>query len=785
MEKKTNPSDNVIDFREFLYKILNNWFYFLISIVLALSVAFAYTRYSKELYKVSTKVLIIDNESSAYKSLYNQISDQNNASIKDESEKLLSYGLVFQTVSELEFDKSYYLVGNIKTSESFSAPVKIVCDTSITQNNPSYKFEIDIIDETSYKLDNEKLDYEEEHNFGDTIQIQSYNFVVERNYDYKSEILPKTIVEFNKLKAVAIKYKSKIQIENHDKESNVLDISILEEDQRKGVKFLNTLVRNYINNDIERRKESSLKIVNYFHDKIQEIEDDLSIVDMRLEDYKRSHQTPDIGFEIQKIYSKLSGLEQELSTYEYQDKYYSSLEGDINNVDVLEKIISLPTDDIIQTDPMLVELIRDRAKQQRDRNKLIEGGQINNPSISDFNLEIAALSREIKEFFNNSKQTNRLMIEELNEDIEEELEKLSELPMEQRELIDIARLQEFSSELYTFLKQKNYEAESKYEGVVSSIDHFEPARFFNKNPVQPRVYRVYSIALLIGISLPFLILLLLDVMNDKIRSRMDLEKLTDIEIIGVIGRNHSARSLLTNLNPKSSIAEGFRALRSNLSYKNIEGKDKVYLVTSSVSGEGKTFLASNLAIVFSNAGRKTLLLGGDLRRPKLYEAFDSDNRVGLTTILNEETSVEECIIRNVSENLDVIVSGPLPPNPADIFLSEKFDTFIKSLISKYDKIIIDTAPVGLVADAYMITKHTDVNLYVVRQDYTKKEVLQFANDLNENNRIENLYLVLNDVGAGSGVYGYGKYGYGYNYGGYSYGYGTYVSDSDYFDEKEN
>ena len=277
-------------------------------------------------------------------------------------------------------------------------------------------------------------------------------------------------------------------------------------------------------------------------------------------------------------------------------------------------------------------------------------------------------------------------------------------------------------------------------------------------------------------------------MNNKIRSRVDLDKLTDVEMIGVIGRNHSAKSLLTDLNPKSSIAEGFRALRSNLNYKDIEAKDKVYLFTSSVSGEGKTFIAANLAIVFANAGRKTLLLGADLRRPKLYKDFNSDNDIGLSTMLNGENSIEECTIKNITENLDVIVSGPLPSNPADMLLSDNFENFIKDLKGKYDKIIIDTAPIGLVADSYMIMKHTDVNLYVVRQDYTKQDVIQFINDLDDKKRIENLYLVLNDVSSGSGVYGYGKYGYGYGYGyryGYGSEYGTYTIDSDYFNEEEN
>ncbi|MDC0201996.1 hypothetical protein OAJ56_02010, partial [Flavobacteriales bacterium] len=601
MEKKINPLDQVIDYRAFLYNIMNNWFYFLLSLILAIAIAFAYTRYSQELYKSSTKIRInSENESpSTYQSLYDNLSNKDNISINDVSKIFSSYPLVFQTVSDtaLRFDISYYLVGNVKTSESFSAPIKVICDTSITQNNPVTKFEIDIIDETSYKLSNDELDFKDEYNFGDTIQIQSYNFVVERDYDYKSEILPKTIVEFKKLKAVSKRYQSAIQIETDPKMSNIIEISILEVDQRKGVKFLNTLVRNYIHNDTEKRKEASGNVVRYIDNEIQLLRDSLFSIDMELQDYKNLHQIPDINLKTQKVYDKISRLESELSIYKYQDKYYSYLEDYINNGDELERVIAPSTYGI--NNPTLSELIKQLVNIQLQKKELIDGGQINNPSVSDFDSKIIQFSSNIKELINNSKQTNLIIIQDLNSRIALEESYLNELPIEQRELLDIQRTQNISESLYLFLQEKRYEANSRHEEIISNINQIEPAKFFNKNPVTPNVTRVYTISLLAGLLLPLLLFLILDLINDKIRSRMDLEKLTEIEMIGVIGRNHAAKSLLTDLNPKSSISEGFRALRSNLSYKNYEGKDKVYLLTSSVSGEGKTFIASNLAIVFA------------------------------------------------------------------------------------------------------------------------------------------------------------------------------------------
>ncbi len=487
-----------------------------------------------------------------------------------------------------------------------------------------------------------------------------------------------------------------------------------------------------------------------------------------------------INLKTQNIYNKISSLEEELSNYKYQDKYYSYLESYLNNGNSLERIVVPSTYGI--TNSSLSELVRQLVNIQLEKNVLIDGGQINNPSIADFDLQLNQLSLNIKEVILNSRNSNNIIIKDLNSRIALEESSLSSLPIEQRELLNIQRIQKTSETLYMFLLQKKSEAEITASSIISNVKHVEPATFFNKKPVLPKISQVYSIAVLVGILFPLLILIILDILNDKIQSRIELEKLTKIMLIGLIGRNHSAHNLLSQLNPKSAISEGFRALRSNLNYKDKELTDKVYLITSSISGEGKTFIASNLAVVFANSGKKTLLLGADLRRPKIYEDFATDNSKGLSTILSGEHTVADVTIKTEEKNLDVIISGPSPSNPSDMLLNENFEKLISVLKNKYDKVIIDTAPVGLVADAYMVMKHTDVNLYIVRQNYTTKEVLRFVNGLYDNNRVDNLYLVLNDVSSGTGVYGYGKYSYGYGYG-YGYNYSSYIHNSDYFEEQ--
>jgi capsular exopolysaccharide synthesis family protein len=240
---------------------------------------------------------------------------------------------------------------------------------------------------------------------------------------------------------------------------------------------------------------------------------------------------------------------------------------------------------------------------------------------------------------------------------------------------------------------------------------------------------------------------------------------------------------LSSQSPKSSVFEGFRALRSNLNFFNPAKDKKVYLVTSSVSGEGKTYIAENLAIVFAKSGKKTLVIGADLRRPKIYADFDMENTLGISNHILSDKSLTDVIISSDVENLDILVSGPLPQNPSDALHTEKFVKMMGELKKQYEIIILDTPPLGLVADSLTLMKYTDVNLYVVRQNYTKKGLLTYVNEMYKKERLGDLHLVFNDVKEGSGAYAYG-YGYGYGYGfGYADNYG-YSEESQYFDDNE-
>ena len=288
----------------------------------------------------------------------------------------------------------------------------------------------------------------------------------------------------------------------------------------------------------------------------------------------------------------------------------------------------------------------------------------------------------------------------------------------------------------------------------------ERAIYYNKKATFPNKVRTYVIALLLGLLIPILYLIIKEFLNNKVLTKIDLEKLTNIKVLSVLARNYSGNVLLSNHNPKSFIYEGFRALRFNLNLLNKDNSSKVYLITSSTSGEGKTYIAENLSIVFARSGKKTLVIGGDLRRPKLYTDFGLNNNIGISNYINSDINYEQLIHKSEISNLDILIAGPLPSNPSGTLLDPKFKLLMEKLKDKYEIIIIDTPPLGLVTDALTLMKYSDVNLYVVRQGKTKKNLLSYVQEMNKNNRLGEIYTIFNDLKESTDIYGH-YYNYGY------------------------
>ena len=780
-----NQLDEIIDFKQFFFKLIKNWFFFLISLFLTFTIAYAYNRYTHELYMIETSILIKEDNTitSASDLLYEKSMKTSGMSLENKELVLKSYPLVYATLEELDFDIVYYIVGNIKVSETFIAPVKIECSDVTKIIGKSIK--IESIDSEQYMLIDERNNKYEIHQFGKLVSFYETKIKVELNprYSVSQSNIPNTVIKFKDLKSLTLAYQNKILISQKDRESTVINISILEEDQMKGIAFLNKLTEIYIDNEINEKNTASKNTVSFINIQLKEMSDSLSLIEQQIQEYKNNNKITDLSLKAQSIYTNIVSVETELANRKSLRNYYTYLENYINNGDNLEGI-NAPTSFGIN-DVGLNALISQLVEIQIKKNILLDGGQVNNPAIVQYNRQTKQLVLNLKEAISTSKSANGMIIKDYQNRISKMEASLGDIPKVERELLSIERLQSISENIYIFLLKKRAEAKITSSSNVSDTKVLEPAIFFKKEPVDPDKSKNYTIAFLLGMVLPLVILLLKDLINDKIITRTDLEKASSIPVLGMIGRNYSGHSLLSQQSPKSAVFEGFRAVRSNLNFFNPDSDKKVYLVTSSISGEGKTYIAENLAIVFAKSGKKTLVIGADLRRPKIYADFSLENDLGISNHILGSKSLDEVLLKSDVENLDVLVSGPIPSNPSDALLTDKFKQMLTELKKRYDIIVLDTPPLGLVADALTLMKYSDINLYVVRQDYTQKGLLTYVGDMYEKDRLGDLHLVFNDVKEGSGAYGYG-YGYGFGFG-YGYGYGNnyeYTQGSEYFDDNE-
>ena len=768
--------DEVIDFRQILFRVINNWFFFVLSLFVAFSIAFAYNRYTNELYMVETSILIKEDNGLATASdlLYSKVSS-NKKSIENKELMIKSFPLVYKTLQDLRFDISYYIKGNIKISETYAAPIHVRC--AKTEEIKGKKISVEVIDDNSFSFVCMASNEEQIQRFDEKFLFYGVEISITKNpiFQFKKDIgLPVTIVKFYDLKYLTQVYQNEIFVTQKDRESTVINISILSQNQHKGVVFLNKLTENFINNELEEKNFASIKTVRFINNQLLEMRDSLALIEQQIQEYKNNNQVTDLSLKAKSIYNNIIGLETEVAKSNTLDNYYNNL-SEYLKIGANFEGVSVPSSFGVNDENLNI-LIRKLVENQTKKNILIDGGQVNNPAIVQYNRQIKQLVINLQEVIKRSRLTNNLLLFESKRRITEMEMDLGYLPKIERELLSIERLQSITENIYTFLLKKRAEARISSSANVSDSKVLEPAMLFNKSPLTPDKEKVYIIALLLGFILPLLVFLIKEIINDKIITRIDLVNATSIPILGMISRNYSGYNLLSQQSPKSTVVEGFRALRSNLNFLNQSAEKKVYLVTSSMSGEGKTYIAENLAIVFAQSGKKTLVIGADLRRPKLSTDFELKNHVGISNYILDEKRLEEVVLNTKINNLDILVSGPIPSNPSDILLNNKFSDMMHKLKQEYDFIVIDTPPLGLVADALTLMNYSDINLYVVRQSYTQKGLLTYVNDMNIKERLGDLHIIFNDVKQGSGAHAY-SYGYGYSYGSYSYG-----QDSEYFDD---
>lgn len=785
-----------IDLKQIIFRFLRYWYLFVLCILLALAVAWVVNRYTQTVYRVDTTVLL-EPQSSPLDMSFNMWGWYPDMKmIENEKGVLLSQSLIRRVSHSLDFEVSYYGVGRILTSELYKeAPFTVVLDT-LTPQPCDVRFNIVINSNQMYTLEAEgekvqtcyygsdynqkakvgfpvigKLNIHGKHRFGEVISGPNYNFKVILNSRFRPETIGQEMYFiFNDPKAMAREYKQ-FNVDLINKESSIVKISMDGLNPRKTADFLNALTTNYMERSLQLKNQEATRTIRFIEEQMLGITDSLQMAESDLQQFRKSHKVMNLDAQSEQVLKAMEELEKQKAALVVSNMYYEYvrdyLRTNRDNLTGLTVPSSMGIDD-----PVLAGLIGELTMLYAKRTEAQQVAKEKNPMITSFDQRIQTQQRILSENINNILNNSQISLRQINNRIIALSGQIKQLPETQRMMFGMERKFKLNDAIYTLLLEKRAEAQITMASNMPDNEVIDTADPIWALPVKPNRTMNYAIAFMVGMILPLGFLLGKDYLNNKILDRKDIEKLTNIPVIGQIIHSESNHRLVVAEHPRSFIAESFRQMRTSLQFLTGGSDRMVILATSGIAGEGKSFTALNLATVFAMYGRKTLVMGYDLRKPGMYPDMNLTNTAGITTYLINQSNLEEVIQKTSIENLDFMAAGPIPPNPSELIASAENDALLEKLKEMYDCIILDTPPVGLVTDAWLLMKHATVSILVTRQNYTPRKLFENVIEEFARHSTGHAGIILNDYNAKKSNVGHG-YGYGYTTG---YDYGYYSSD---------
>lgn len=801
-----------------LYKLfILNWQWFALSIFIFLCGAFVYLHYKSPVYQVSAKMLVKDNDNNMSRGGGNQMLSNmqdlgfitNTAGIDNEIEILQSCILGEEAVKDLKIYVEYKKKGRVKSRLIYNTqPVNVDIDPSslekmdktllpikmeITKEGKTYKVEGTAF-KKDYAVENSEI---EEVPFNATISslpatintaagtltfTKNIGPRVQRLANGKSievSILPPT--------TVAARYISALSVEPTSKTTSIALMTINDKSAERAQDFLKQLVICYNRQANADKNEVALKTEEFINERLGKINAELGMTESELESYKKRNNLTEIRLDATQTLTQASEYSTKLSEAKSQIELLDYLREYVNNPK--NKYQLIPSN-VGLVDQASTSLINSFNQAVLDRNRLLRSASELSPQVATLTSTLDELQNSIQTALNQARRSADIQRQGIESQYSIYQNRVSNTPEQERILTQIGRQQEVKSGLYLMLLQKREENSIALAATADKGKLIDNPTYGGK--VSPKSSIIMLGALVLGAGLPLLILYLLQLMRYKIEGHEDVAKLTNLPIVADVAvASESAKTsagIVVHENKNDQIDEIFRGMRTNIQFM-LKDDQKVILFTSTTSGEGKTFNAANLAVSFALLGKKVILIGLDIRKPALRKLFDlQDKKHGITQLLTHDAITPEMIRSQiqpsgVNDNLDILMAGPIPPNPTELVSRQSLGDIINILKDEYDYILLDTAPVGLVTDTLQIAKHADVTAYICRADYTPKGSFDLINTLAKEGKLPNMCVVLNAVDMSKKkygyYYGYGKYAHYGNYsryGGYkSYGYGNYAN----------
>ncbi len=740
---------------------------FVVSVAIALIVAYVYLRYTDPLYSSSGAILIKDEKSmSGRGDKFDELFASNAVSnISTEMEILKSSPLMERVVKQYDLSWSYFVLGNIRTINVYRlCPFRLVAQ-NLTDTTTPFTLSIQVISNDAVKVEG----IPQPVTYGQSFSTPRGTFNLLKNQGgflgnaYRVEWVP--------TKAVATSLASLVKVAPRPGGNGILNLTIQLTSPELCADVLNGLMDNYGQYSVEQKKLSSDQILKFAEDRLADIGRRLDSVQNLYLDYQIRYNIIDPESQIGAFSGKIAEADKLLGEQNVQLGFVSMLDGYLaDKKNEFSKVVVPSAMGI--SDPILGGLVASYNQLQFQRQMLVDSRvPVENPSVKELDAQLERVRLSIRESLRNIQTAANRIISDAKTRGQQGQVKLNDLPLRIKELAEIKRQVESYQALYELFVEKKEETAISRASTVSSSTVLEQA-LVPEVPVSPNRRSIQLVALLIGLAIPAVFIFGGELLNDKILNRFDIERYTQTPILGEIGHSYAEEALVVSKSNRKMVAEQFRIIRTNLQYF-LPKKEKVtIMVTSTLSGEGKSFISLNLAAVHALAGKKTIVLEFDIRKPKILSELGMEKGAGLTNYLVGKTDDISSLIQPIKgvDNLYVLGCGPIPPNPAEILLDGRMDSLFQYIQSHFDVVVIDTAPVGMVSDGVALGKYADCTVYVARQSHSFKKQLVLIEDYYKQKRLPGLSILLNDVKlrSGYGYYGYGRYGYGYA--GYGYGY---------------
>jgi capsular exopolysaccharide synthesis family protein len=783
-ESQTN-----FDFKGLVLKIGSYWKWFLLSLIITFTIAYQVNVRKEKIYEMETLISVKEESNPLFTSTTSLVFNWGGTS---DQVQTVSTNLQSRSHNELVVDKLQYYIGyfaqgkynifdaygavpfyvNIDKSKGQIA-TKLISIKFLSANEYEIRIPFDSSTATLINyLDNSystiavaEGDFIKKYKVSEQVTLPFLNWKLQIKGNPGFYIGNEYFVNFNDFNAVVSAYRG-VNIRSDDKGGSIITLGMQGTNKARMVEYLNATVKMLIKRQLDEKNQFANNTIAFIDSTLVAMESQLKETTNELKSFKRDRDFLDIESGGEKFSNKILEFDIKKDEITRKTAYYNSIRSYLkNSLDYAKlpapSVAGIDDPNIIMNVSKLISL----STQRSEMAYAVKSDKI----FRDFDNRMEAIRKVLIENITTAKASLEYDLKVVNSKIDKTESSIKSLPDDQQELIKIKRKYDLSDKIYSTFLQKRSEADIVKAANLSDIHFIDPAKDIGEGQIGPKTTVNYVLAFFLGLLIPLLVVLGIFFVNNSILNTEDINKLTQIPLIGVIGINRELNTLAVFDKPKSALSESFRAIRSSLQFlykqQNVDGA-KTLMITSSVSGEGKTFCSINIATIFALSEKKTVVIGLDLRKPKLYSEFNLSNNAGVVNYLIKQKTLNEIIFPTEIPFLDVIVSGPIPPNPAELIMSNGLKELIEALKKKYDYIILDTPPVGLVSDALELSQYSDVILYIVRQNFSKKEMISQLNNRVKRRELSNVSIILN------GFENKAKYGagYGYGYGAYSNGY---------------